>query len=1502
MKYALIILLNFCVYLGTSQGCYPDGESFFSQTSLENGISDNPGCKVIEGFLTLSSNVNNLIPLANIEVIQGTLTIRTSCTSLAGLESIDSIYGDLIIISNNELLDISAIENIKFLGGDFILKLNPTLITAPIFSNLESFNGTTIEVASNNQLQTLPSFPNLTELNGHIIVSKLPLSNLKGLENWNRLNQLSILENANLNSTEDISSLLEITNSLVLSNNPMLTTLTLPSLTHIGGLNINAQRNITTIVANQLISIDGEISLNDSYELQGIDLPKLQRIGGDLKLDETVTITEVSLPELLVIGGDLHLRGTENLTVLNVPKIDSIVGKLNIVVTELADLSFPNLQFAQDVFISSNGLIETVDFSSLNAVGENFKILDSNLPEVLILENLESVGEEFYFEGCKGIKTLTINTTSFGDYITVEQNPDLTNLNFTFLESQDKIFISRNDELVDINLPQLRTCNTILFKGKNIESINIDNLEQVDAYLTLGEMHSLSTVNLNKLERSGTISISQAGNLGEMTFSKLDSVYGSFGIYADSMPGLFAPKLKYIGEDLGFGSPHLSIVEMPVLNEIGDGFSVNGTNVMLKNISLPDLETVGSIDFRINDYLQDLNFESLTRINSFLNLQSLDSLEHIDLNNLEYLSSCSLTSLPMLSNFNTPNLDSIVGNFTFRGCESLEFINMDKLSVANNFLSISDCDNLKELDFPSLVYLGSWCRFDGNMNVENIRLPILEVIPEELTIEWNISLTNLEIPMLDSIEVLFFEANKGYQNLNLDNLKYVESIILKRNDSLSTCSFKNLDVGSLIFIQDNEMLSSLDFSNEKDLSSDLTIEQNDALSELLINGIENIGGLLELKSNNALTSIEWPNLNSIGSVQIQNFDGLQTWDVPKLKTIFGKTEIQFNDELNTINWPQLENIEGAVSIKSNEKLMVMNNNSLETISGEFKIQDNLILEDIIYPKLNFIDGLVWFLHNVELTNLEMMSLSNINGELVFDGNIKLTTLAGVANIDPSSINRVVGRDLNIRNNTLLSFCDVPSICGVILDPEKEVLITGNAEGCDKVESLDCEGVAFGGTVFYDSNNNGVRDLGENGVPNFALNIEETGVLTYPKANGSYQQFGEDGSSYTITIELEDIWEITTSEESYSFVFEKGAAGFTNFDFGIIHSEPVHDGKVNMTSEFTRCNTDVNFMISYQHLSGGFDDIDVVYIQFEIDPKSTFISSSIPLESLDQNVGLIRVENVFTFDKINVDLVIEMPDETATGDIISYKVEAYIMDQAETIDLDSYDYESIVRCSYDPNDKQVNPVGVYEDNYTLWDEVLTYTVRFQNTGNTEALDVEILDTIDMSLDLQTLSVLSSSHDVVTTIRDRQVSFLFEGINLPDSTSNEPESHGFITYEIMANEIIPDPTMIQNTAHIIFDGNPAIITNTAKNTLVETIPTLNIEEEERETFILKPNPASNSVTIDVEGFQYAEIFDITGRMILATNNANIDISNLKDQSYIIRVKTSKKVILSKLIVVK
>ena len=139
-------------------------------------------------------------------------------------------------------------------------------------------------------------------------------------------------------------------------------------------------------------------------------------------------------------------------------------------------------------------------------------------------------------------------------------------------------------------------------------------------------------------------------------------------------------------------------------------------------------------------------------------------------------------------------------------------------------------------------------------------------------------------------------------------------------------------------------------------------------------------------------------------------------------------------------------------------------------------------------------------------------------------------------------------------------------------------------------------------------------------------------------------------------------------------------------------------------------------------------------------------------------------------------------------------------------------------SFDPNDKLVSPAGVGEEHFTKPEAVFEYTIRFQNVGNDTAFNIYILDTISQHLDMSTFVSGVSSHDYeVQIIEGNIIRWDFPNILLVDSVKNEPDSHGFVKFNIEQKPNNPDGTVIENTAGIYFDFNAPIITPPVFNTI-------------------------------------------------------------------------------------
>jgi hypothetical protein len=154
-----------------------------------------------------------------------------------------------------------------------------------------------------------------------------------------------------------------------------------------------------------------------------------------------------------------------------------------------------------------------------------------------------------------------------------------------------------------------------------------------------------------------------------------------------------------------------------------------------------------------------------------------------------------------------------------------------------------------------------------------------------------------------------------------------------------------------------------------------------------------------------------------------------------------------------------------------------------------------------------------------------------------------------------------------------------------------------------------------------------------------------------------------------------------------------------------------------------------------------------------------------------------------------------------------------------------DTETITQeCACDPNDKMVSPAGCGPLGLIGRDEKLTYLVRFQNEGTGAAHKVVIKDVIDGNLDIESLRILASSHDItgVEVLPGNELVITFEGIELPPLVIDPLGSVGYVKFSLDQKPGLADGTPIKNNAAIIFDRNLPVITNTVLNTVVKDNP--------------------------------------------------------------------------------
>ncbi len=222
-------------------------------------------------------------------------------------------------------------------------------------------------------------------------------------------------------------------------------------------------------------------------------------------------------------------------------------------------------------------------------------------------------------------------------------------------------------------------------------------------------------------------------------------------------------------------------------------------------------------------------------------------------------------------------------------------------------------------------------------------------------------------------------------------------------------------------------------------------------------------------------------------------------------------------------------------------------------------------------------------------------------------------------------------------------------------------------------------------------------------------------------------------------------------------------------------------------------------------------------------------------------------------------------------------------------------------SYDPNDKLAFPAGFTEEHLIEPQEDIEYLIRFQNTGTDTAFKVVVVDVLPQELDLATVRPGVSSHPYAYSVTpEGWLIFTFENIQLPDSTSNEPGSHGFLRFRVSQRAGNGIGDVIRNTALIYFDFNAAVQTNTYVHRVGKIYPWSVVGApgipKPAVRMVVMPNPLTDRALVKVEGMNPLELkmilTDAFGRVIRVLEGGSegfvIERNELRQGIYFFRIE--------------
>ena len=1262
---------------------------------------------------------------------------------------------------------------------------------------------------------------------------------------------------------------------------------------------LSAFSNIETLQLSFIVRNQPEL-----ISLQGVN--KLSSCG-TLIIENNLLLENINGVESLESVGSLQIRDNTNLKdILGLANLRKSNGRFEIENNaSLIDIgSFPILDTINFNFLIENNssLVQVVGFNNLKVVERSVFSIKNNS----VLTLVEGFNALEYVDEGLGIRGPAIEKVSgFNALVELSEDLEFTGMStleiiegFSNLQKVRQITISNNDQLVSI--PQFENCQYVegvltINNNGSLEALNI--LNQLDSISSINIQSNNSLITFSGLEKLIKIkfNLDIDANLQLVSmplFSELISTRDIFITKNDALTSVlgFSELQNTHQLEISQNTSLLSVSDFPSLEYVNKELVIEKNNLL---INFPLLESLS----RIKEHLWINDNDQIEFINGLNNLDSANIIWIVDNENLKEISGFeNLVDAGRFDIRENSNLASIpefnklrfVGNYI--GIEKNPKLNLvsgfSSLDTINgNGLAIYDNDVLELITgFEKLKTTSDIEIYDNAMLISVSGFDLLDEMRSELRFENNASL--ISVPTFNSLKTV-----GRYEIVNNDAIISIQG--------LEQLEFVN----SNLFITQNEMLLEYpDFSKlDTILQGDLVIKDNESLKEVVGFPILRYAERIEITCP-ILEKIEaFPIIQVIGSASLENPSFTNTGFF-----------IQNNPELVSISgFEKVGAIRGAFDIIDNAKLEVLPKfESLTEIYGNFELHNNssLIRFDgfenlrrvgqdysiVDNPNLEFLPvnrKLKTIGDDLEIRHGKFTSLSNFVGlndlgRFTFISNTQLTSIRGLNNIDPIDRSAVY-----ISDNLMLSDCSLSSLCSFILLHPNRCFISDNAEGCYSCEEIECENISVSGFVFYDFNMNKIKDDNESFIENVGIQLLPDDLTSLSRIDGKYLFTCEEGVSYNIIPDLSDKWTLTTDSSSYNFIFEKGNPENFNRIFGVIPLELSHDILVQLDSEPTRCNLEVDFTLMTKNI-GTFSESGQVILC--IDERTEFVSSLPEPSMVEDNCIRWDFTSMNPFNANSFEITLLMPDETNTGEPLVFEAS---VTNGNDVD-NSYLYTPEVICSYDPNDKLVMPSGFSTENFIEQEEVLNYTIRFQNEGNAEAINISIEDTLSQLLDMSTFVVTSSSFPVHTYITDNNVKFDFDDIWLPSTEMNEEASHGFVSFSISVNKDLNPLTEIKNEAFIYFDFNAPIQTNETINTIagVDRVEDVLISD-----ISIIPNPTSSEFCIEIEEkFQQGvlSIFDIKGNHLKSTKSLCMELENYAEGLYLIKYTINERTYTSKL----
>ena|GEM_PF-4445834 len=422
-----------------------------------------------------------------------------------------------------------------------------------------------------------------------------------------------------------------------------------------------------------------------------------------------------------------------------------------------------------------------------------------------------------------------------------------------------------------------------------------------------------------------------------------------------------------------------------------------------------------------------------------------------------------------------------------------------------------------------------------------------------------------------------------------------------------------------------------------------------------------------------------------------------------------------------------------------------------------------------------------------------------------------------------------------------------------------------------------------GICYVDLNANGLMDSGEPPLKNIFVQPGHCHDPLITCVNGYY--YAHLCSTDDTLEVLKPDWAVHyTVSPSYHYVWQD--SGYVNFGF---IPDAVSDIQIKgiSTGPVAIAGKESSLHVSYRNIG---DTVTNTNLSVTIDSRLIFISASPAPSQINSNTFTWNLDTLTPLESGIVHIRYSVPSSLNSGTLLFY--DASINSGSGDINPsdNNLSFSEQLMDSITPITKEVLPAGSLSLAEVQSSPVLKYTIRFQNTDTVTIANIRVTDSLSAYFMRQNFELLTASHLCQYQLDPSGlVTFTLSDIMLPDSEADEYGSYGHISYSVsLRNDLFVNDSIL-NRADVFYDFNEALATNTTV-TIIDDPTSIEIKTDAKN--LIFPNPATDNINLNISGYYFFEIFDVTGAQIKSGHTSGkIQISDVSPGLYLIKLSDEK-----------